>query len=164
VRLTVAFGSVVQGTAIPAFGVVVSTADVGRTFSLSSGPEFDAAVRFLTDGVLGGLGLFVSIDLNSAGGFGGGGTAPESFVFFGDASGARGIDFAGFEITSLQLRLDELVFISPGSDPRGTDYSVRTTLIVNGRPAVAAPVPEPATLCLLGLGLAGLFARRRRAA
>ena len=158
-RLIIEFGSNdPEPPLVTVFDVIVGPADVGRTFTLSSGPVFEAAVRFLTDGENRAVGYFYSF----VGGAAGGEVGPESFVFFGDGSGSGRIDFAGFEITSLEFRIDELILNSPGTNPSGngiwTDAIVRSTLTVNGR---AAAVPEPATLCLMGLGLAGMYARRR---
>ena len=139
---------------ITVFDVIVSPANVGQTFSLSSGPEFEAAVRYLTDGVNGTVGNFYSFDVNDPNGSGS--AVLESSFFFGDPSGSGRVDFSGFVITSLDFRIDELIFSHPGGT--WTDATVRSTLIVNGQPAT---VPEPATLGLMGLGLAGIYARRR---
>ncbi|HWS99465.1 MAG TPA: PEP-CTERM sorting domain-containing protein [Pyrinomonadaceae bacterium] len=153
VRLVIGFGTDDVGQSlVTVFDVIVDPTDVGRTFSLSSGPEFEAAARFLTDGQNGAIGYFHSF---IAGGEGGQ-VGPESLLFFGDASGSGRVDFAGFEITSLEFRIDELTLSSPGGI--WTDSSARSTLTVNGQPSA---VPEPATLCLMGLGLAGIYARRR---
>jgi hypothetical protein len=155
VKLTLAFGSVLQGTALPAFEIIVGAADAGRTFSLTAGPVFEAATRALTDGVDGGVGFFYTFDLGGT--FGSGATRPEAVRFFGNTSGVGRVDFAGFEITSLTFRVDGLALDSPGRDPNRdgvwTDIAVGTTLTVNGHVA-ATTVPEPATLWLAAAGAA----------
>lgn len=74
--------------------------------------------------------------------------------FFGDHTGANGVDFAGFVITSIDLVIDTLSFDTPGSDPNGdslwTDVTFGATFVVNGNPAA---VPEPTTSFMLGIGL-----------
>lgn len=159
VQLTIEFGSDLFGPPlVTVFQVIVSPADVGRTFTLSFGPQFETAAQFLTDGKNEPVGYFTSFVGNDLSGD----VGPESVVFFGVGPGEGRADFAGFVITSLELRIDELIINSPGTNPNGdgwwTDVIARTTLTVNGQ---AAAVPEPATLCLMGLGLAGMYARRR---
>jgi hypothetical protein len=161
VRFTIELGPEASAPPlITVFDVVVGSANAGQTFSLSSGPVFEAAVSYLTNGVNGTVGHFYSFDINDPGG--NGAAVNESLFFFGDPTGSGRVDFAGFEITSLELRIDEIIFSSPGTNPSGdglwTDFNIRSTLTVNGQPAA---VPEPATLCLMGLGLAGIYARRR---
>ena len=157
VRVTIELGPDPHGPPlITVFDVIVGSASAGQTFSLSSGPAFEAAVKYLTDGVNGTVGNFYSFDLSDPAGSGS--AVLESSFFFGDPTGSGRVDFAGFEITSLDFRIDEAIFSHPGTMPNWTDVTIRSTLIVNGQ---AASVPEPATLGLMGLGLAGMYARRK---
>ena len=62
------------------------------------------------------------------------------FHFFGDSSGANGIDFKDFTIQCISLRINSLTLDTPGQDPNGngiwTDYSINYSLLVKGVPAV----------------------------
>jgi hypothetical protein len=149
------------------FDVIVGPDDVGQTFSLSSGPMFDDIKRVLTDGVNEAILLGTDPGLP---GYGGppysGGSGPffsEAYLFFGDDSGAHGIDFAGSAVTSVEFRIDQLMLNTPGRNPNGdgiwTDLVLRGTLTVNG---VKAEIPEPASFDVVGAALVGVlfFAKR----
>ncbi|HKQ53598.1 MAG TPA: hypothetical protein VJT74_14580, partial [Pyrinomonadaceae bacterium] len=59
VRITIEFGpSDVGPPLVSVLDIIVGTADIGRTYTLSSGPVFEAAARFLTDGENGQFGYF----------------------------------------------------------------------------------------------------------
>ncbi len=66
--------------------------------------------------------------------------ASEAFSFFGDSSGANGIDFNDYIIQCISLRINSLTLDTPGQDPIGngiwTDYSINYSLLVKGVPAV----------------------------
>jgi hypothetical protein len=78
--------------------------------------------------------------------------------------GGNGIDFRGFKIDSIALRLDLLDISSPGINPNGngiwTDCSYSGQISVNYE-----PVPEPATTVLTAIFalLLGIFGKHPRA-
>jgi hypothetical protein len=127
------------------FAQTLTTADAGKTFVVTSGEEFSQAVAFLTNGVNDQIVYFLD----------GGGTGWwEAGYFYGDASGANGIDLAGAQIESISLRIDS-VFFSPARDFE----QVTGAVTISGIP----PVPEPGTAALMSLGLAGGVLALRRA-
>lgn len=109
----------------------LTPADVGTTFyadARSYRNAFRTASRKLTDGLDGRFNRKVFLFPTS-----GSSTAsyPESFLF-GDLPGGHGVDFFGFRIDSIALRLDSLTMESPGSDPNGdgqwTDVTAAATV------------------------------------
>jgi len=151
VDLASPFGAPIA-TLVPEF--TVHTGDVGRTFSLSSGPQFEAASSSLTDGSPESIVVWHGPQGGGLAGF----PFPVQQLFFGNSGR---VDFAGFHITSLDFRLDEFNLTSPGENPNGdglwTEYTVRGTLTVNG-----APVPEPTTIVLLATSLTAIILKTRR--
>lgn len=120
-------------------GIVFTPADVGRTVTITEAAdsEFNAVAVVLTNGVNDPL-YFQAI-----GHPGGGGPfdeRSEAFSFFGDSSGANGIDFSGATIQCISLRINSLTLNTPGQDSIGngiwTDYSINYSLLVKGVPAV----------------------------
>lgn len=131
------------------FDLMLSSADVGQTISVSSGTEFDEAVGFLTNGV----NDWITFQ------FGGGGTGwTEGGFFYGDVDGDNGIDFAGAQIDSIDLHVNNLG-LTTGPDPALYWYRLDALVSIEGVPAI----PEPATVMTLMAGLAGMpwVARRR---
>ncbi|HZE70861.1 MAG TPA: hypothetical protein VE135_15230 [Pyrinomonadaceae bacterium] len=106
--------------------VFVGPGDVGRTFSISSGAQFETASALLTNGSNEYIVFFTGPGI--IGGGSAGEQRFESQLFFGNSGR---IDFAGFQITSLDFRLDEFVLNTPGRNPNGdgiwTDFTVRGT-------------------------------------
>lgn len=145
IEATVGIGGA-EGEALTFFDLPLSEADVGHSFGLSSGATFDAAVAYLTNGVNDAMQVF-SMSPFGGGGFG----ANEAFWFFGDGSGARGIDLAGHQITGMAFRLNSLHFdIDTGTPWTDASYDYSVTI---------ESIPEPGTVMLFALGLAGLYSR-----
>jgi WD40 repeat protein/photosystem II stability/assembly factor-like uncharacterized protein len=138
----------VQIGSSPVFDLALVPADAGRILSLDSGPVFDAAVASLTDGQDSPMNLRSGVP---NGVFGNSHNASES-AFFGGSLRGR-VDFAGFDIRSLELRIDEVTLDTPGEDPNGdgqwTDYWVRATLTVYG---VHSEAPSRRTPTAVALG------------
>ena len=117
------------------------------TFTQANDPDFNSMVAILTDGVAETVGY--SLNLVPGGG-GQGHWALESRFFSQLPVGGNGIDFRGFKIDSIALRLDLLDISSPGTNPNGdgiwTDCSYSGQISVNYE-----PVPEPATTVLIAI-------------
>ena len=79
---------------------------------------------------------------------------------FGDAEVTGSV--RGFQVTYGALDWEEelLDFLSGGLG--GLDYSTTGTAVIFGDFSDLNPVPEPATLAMIGPGLAGLGLARRR--
>ena len=67
--------------------------------------------------------------------------------------------------TGADASVDPFIFVDPDFLASNPGYTVTVSDGINNAPPTTGAAPEPATLALLGLGLAGLgFMRRRRAA
>ncbi len=95
-------------------GNIFRPSDVGMTVTMTEAndPEFNEAAAILTNGVNDSL-SFQAIGY-PAGCIGGDGSS-EALFFFGDQSGANGIDFMGYTITSIGIRIDALTLNIPGA-------------------------------------------------
>ena len=134
------------------FDLILSTNDVGKTYTVASGTEFAETVGYLTNGLNDQIAYDVSGYPN---GGGAGSGSNEAYSFFGDYTGAHGIDFAGYTINSISLMVNNLNFNTPGDNPNRdglwTDVIFDARVTVDGS---IASVPEPGTFVLLTLGLA----------
>ncbi|MCP4107130.1 MAG: PEP-CTERM sorting domain-containing protein [Desulfobacteraceae bacterium] len=133
------------------FDFILSADDVGQTFTVSSGAEFDEGAMYLTNGSNNLISNWVYGYPNGAGA---GHGSTEAYLFSDDYT-ENGIDFAGFEITGIDMTLNSLNLDSHGY---WTDVSFNATVVIDG---ISAVVPEPATFFLLGIGLAGTILCRR---
>jgi hypothetical protein len=108
-------------------GIVWRPEDVGKTVALSTpdDPEFHAVADAFADGVNGYVDVFGA---THPGGAGPGFATSESNFFFGDPTGQGRVDFEGFVVDLLALRLDALALGTPSA----TGYTLSMTLIVSG--------------------------------
>ena len=120
----------------------LSTDDVGQTYSVSSGTEFNEAVAYLTNDI----NDFIEYDVFYPSGGGFGCAAMEARFFFGDETGANGIDFAGYNINRISLT------VNSWTDPV---FNFNASLKVHA-------VPIPAAVWLLVSSLIGLAGFRRK--
>jgi hypothetical protein len=142
------------------FKMTVTSADVGRPFRVSADtdPNFATAVAVLTNGI----DDYIGVGFRFADGFVLHGSMKE-LGMFGRRPGTGAPDFSGFTITALTLRFNDFELLEFPSNGFSAGRGVRVDglLSVEGF-ADTAPVPEPATLTLLGAGLAGVALRARR--
>lgn len=140
------------------FTEILSAASIGTTFTYSSGDEFDVAAAILTDGFNSAL-LATPSTIAYWGYF-------EAVLFNDDPASLNGFDFEGYTISSIGWTIDSY---SISTDSEGlTSAALSSSLSVFGDAVNGAGgatgIPEPSTLALMGLGLAGLgFARKRKA-
>ena len=169
-------GGSTPATGAPLFqGTSITTADVGRTFTVTEATDanFKDFAANLTDG------------------------KPEKITFSLGSGEVRGAelsisksgalfngnpDLKGNTINSIDFRINSLTLDTPGTNPNGdgvwTNYSFDGTLSVNGQPTVdppstlstyshfnSTPVPEPSSafaMLVFSLCATGGFFRKRR--
>jgi len=133
-------------------GTVLTVADVGTTLMTTGAePDFNDVVGILTNGVDDNISIaYLYLGTSSARAQ----TKTEASAFGGD--------FQGFDITGIGLRLNNLVFTGAGESNFNGIGSFTVLVEGNPIPEPSNPIPEPSTMLLLGSGLAGLAAWRRK--
>jgi hypothetical protein len=155
----------------------LSTANPAGLYTIDgANPAFAQVSVFLTNGSID----WVNLCFTSGGNMVGLGVGNEALTFYGDGSGALGIDFAGRQIDAITFQVGAYYTrFNPAHN--FVEVAIYSTLRIygSGSPLVliddparpvptldealpAPPVPEPSTLALGGLGALGLALARRR--
>ena len=142
-----------------------------NTFITSDGANPTSPVLSGSPTFNGPIGILFSIDQAGVGLDGGffnaaGGTAITAFARDGSLLGSvtnttTGIEFLGLVTDDGKERIAGLLFSLVGAEPFG--YAIDNVRFGKTGEVVVPGVPEPASLALLGLGLAGLGWSRRKA-
>ena len=133
-------------------------ADIGDTFAAdsTSDPDFADVASLLTNGEDNQMSF-------ALGGSEGGVILGQSESdFFTGLDPRLGVDLFGYEVTRITFRIDHLAFLPDVDSSRegAGDIEGRFTYGFEGEPP--PPIPEPATLALVGSGVLGLAAKRNR--
>lgn len=170
------------GQELPLFQIQFTGQSLILSLDSSSGQSFVEAVTLLTNGINDSNNLFVSLLDNDVGsGSLGFGVGSDALTFYGDATGASGIDLSGRTIDRITLEIQGLFLNSPGNNPNGdgfwTDVALFSKLSIYGSGeslrlwddpnrlvvdplSTTTVVPEPSSLVLLVLGGLGSMAVR----
>lgn len=144
--------------------LALNASDIGNVYTVTeaNNTDFNYAVELLTNNLFDGVSICVSLlPVTNCGQE----MRSEAYRFFGDDTGANGIDFNGYTINSISFVLDELSFDIPGRDPNSdgnwTDYTFRGTLLIDGAVSV---IPEPisSTMFIVGGATLGFRYFRKR--
>ena len=141
----------------------LTSANVGQTFSLSSGAIFNTFASMVTDGVLGGF-VFQVLSSGGTGTYAGRSEATvlwdaPSFPYQPAADGS--IDLAGYTLNSISLTIDNVTMSPFPSDPRRTSVKFETTLTLDATPH-SVPDSTPSILLFGGTWLTLVAFNRRR--
>jgi hypothetical protein len=137
--------------------VAVDTSDIGATFfaDASNDPDFPTVAALLTNGS-----TLDNVNIAT-------GSSQGALIGFNNRSeatwaGISRADFSGYQITSIGLHFDNVMFISPGRDlnhdGKWTDYGIQRELFIYGVPEPTAPI-----LCAVAFTIAACRRRRRPA-
>jgi hypothetical protein len=156
-QLTVGYNVPTNSPITTLFGqYTFHTNDVGSVFSIDqSNPGFLPFLARATNGTLDSL----TLNFYPSGSLQGKQLPETSFFTSFPYGGNNGIDLGGFQIQRIDLSLNALNFVTPGSNPNGdgnwTDYNWNITLSFIG------VVPEPSAAAILGCGMLVMLFRKR---
>lgn len=148
------------GSGARLFDLILSESDVGNTYTVSSGTDFDDAVAMLTNGIDDEFNATFFIIPFTGTGWGLEGTE-SCFLLFSDSSDPSRVDFSGYNINSMSFTLNSITFDTPGRDLNEngiwTDFDIAGSVTFDG---TVVPVPGSVLLGVLGLTAAGVKLRK----